>query len=83
MDFIKAFGTVSHDSLISKFRKCRVDKWTVRWTENLAEQQFSKVMISGTGSHWRPAISCVSQNSVLDLVFNLDEGIECTPHPIH
>jgi len=34
LDFIKAFGAVSHKTLIDKVRKCGIDKWTVRRIEN-------------------------------------------------
>ena len=33
-DFSKAFGTVSHDTVIRKLRKCGLDEWMVKWIEN-------------------------------------------------
>lgn len=34
LDFSKPLDTVSHNILISKFRNCGLDEWTVRWIEN-------------------------------------------------
>jgi len=34
LDFSKAFDTVSHNILLKKLRKCRLDEWLVRWIEN-------------------------------------------------
>jgi len=34
LNFSKAFDTVSHNSLLGKLRKCRLDKRSVRWIEN-------------------------------------------------
>jgi len=34
LDVSNAFDTVSHNILIGKLRKCRLDEWSVRWIEN-------------------------------------------------
>ena len=34
LDFRKNFDTVSHNTLITKLRKCGIDEWMVRWVEN-------------------------------------------------
>jgi len=34
LDLSKAFDTVSHNILLGKLRKCGLDEWSVRWTEN-------------------------------------------------
>ena len=34
LHFSRAFDTVSHNILVGKLRKCRIDEWTVKWTEN-------------------------------------------------
>jgi len=34
LDFSKAFDTVSHNILLGKVRKCGLDEWSGRWTEN-------------------------------------------------
>lgn len=33
LSFSKAFDTVTHNILLDKLMKYRLDKWTVRWTE--------------------------------------------------
>lgn len=34
LDFRKAFDAISHNLFTDKLMKCRISKWTVRWTEN-------------------------------------------------
>jgi len=34
LDFSKAFDSVSQNILIGRLRKCGLDEWTMRWTEN-------------------------------------------------
>jgi len=33
LDFCKAFDTVSHNIVIDKLTKYKLDKWTVRWID--------------------------------------------------
>ncbi|KAF4804786.1 hypothetical protein TURU_004414 [Turdus rufiventris] len=34
LDFIKALDPVSHDILIGRFGRCKLNEWTVSWIEN-------------------------------------------------
>jgi len=48
VDFSKAFGTFSCNTLIGELRKCGLDGWTVRWLENWLNGRTERVVISGT-----------------------------------
>ncbi|PKU33355.1 rna-directed dna polymerase from mobile element jockey- hypothetical protein [Limosa lapponica baueri] len=50
LDFSKAFNTVFCKIFIDKLMKHRLDKWTVKWTENWMKCQAQRVVISGTKS---------------------------------
>ncbi|GAB0188048.1 mitochondrial enolase superfamily member 1 [Grus japonensis] len=73
LDFSKAFKTISPKSLTDKLMKYKLDKWTVRWTENWLNRQVQRVLMSDTKTSWKPGTSGVAQwpillnNSIKDL----------------
>ena len=46
LDFSKALDTVSHNILLGKLRKCGLDEWSVRWTENWLNGRTQRVVMS-------------------------------------
>ncbi|KAJ7412513.1 RNA-directed DNA polymerase from mobile element jockey-like protein [Willisornis vidua] len=84
-NFSKAFNTVSHNILIGKLRKCGPNgQWTVRWIKDWLNSRSQSIVISGTGSIWRPGSSGVPQVSILGPIFfnlsinDLDEGVDAS-----
>lgn len=83
-DFSNTFDMVSHNILVGKLRRCRIDEWTLRWIENWMTGIAQRAVISGSDSGRRLVTRSVFQRPVLSLVlFNifisdLDEVIECT-----
>ena len=49
-DFSKVSDTISHNILMMKLRKCGIDEWTLRWTENWLTGRAQRVVISGIES---------------------------------
>jgi len=59
LNFSKAFNTVSYNILSGKLRKCGLDEWTMRQTENWLNGRTQRVVISGAESGWRSVTSGV------------------------
>ena len=60
LNFSMAFDTVSHNILLGKLGKCRLDERTVRWIENWLNGRAQSVVISSAESGWRPVASGVN-----------------------
>ena len=52
--FTKAFDTICNNILVMELRKCGIDEWTVKLSENWLSGRAQKVVVSGTESGWRP-----------------------------
>lgn len=67
-DFSKAYDAFSHKFFVEKQLKYGLGEQTVKWIKNCLNGQAQRIVISGTKSCWRPAISRVPQRSLLSPV---------------
>jgi len=60
LDFSKAFDTVSHNILLEKLRRRRMDEWSVRWIEKWLNGRTQRAVVSSAESSWRPVTPGIS-----------------------
>ena len=81
-NFSKAFDTVPHNILLSKFKRYGFDRCTVQWTKNWLQDRVQRTVVNGSVSGWRLVMSDVHQGSVLrPMRFNIsviNTGVKST-----
>ena len=71
LDFQKAFGRVSHETLMLKVNAHGIQGNAARWTRNWLAGRHQRVCINQSYSNWAPITSCVPKGSVLGLLLFL------------
>ncbi|RMC04482.1 hypothetical protein DUI87_18927 [Hirundo rustica rustica] len=61
LDFSKAFGTVSHSTLLEKLAAHGLDRSTLCWVRNWLDGRAQRVVVNSAASSWQPGTSGVPQ----------------------
>jgi len=61
LDFCKAFDTVLHNIIVSKFARYGCDGWAVRWIRNWLNGWTQRVAVNVSTLKWKPVMGGVPQ----------------------